>query len=206
MMTMDAYPEVLERVKHGEKFLDLGCCFGQEIRQLVADGAPSANTYGSDIWGGFFAIGYQLFRDKDRLHTIFIQADIFDEASPLTELAGQISIIYVGDLFHLFNLEDQEKIASRIVQLLASKPGALVLGRQSGSESAGESSRSGNHSGRKTFRHSPESWKALWNRVGQSTGSKWAVEANLRVLEFPPSTSDQGLSTSKSLRYTIRRL
>lgn len=62
MMTMDAYPEVLERVKHGEKFLDLGCCFGQELRQLVADGAPSANTYGSDLWGGFFSVGYLAFQ------------------------------------------------------------------------------------------------------------------------------------------------
>lgn len=205
-MTMDAYPEVLERVKHGEKFLDLGCCFGQELRQLVADGAPSANTYGSDLWAGFFSVGYELFRDEDRLHTTFIQADIFDEASPLAELAGQISIIYVGDLFHLFNLEDQEKIAARVVQLLASNPGALVLGRQSGSENPGEFSRSGDESGRKSFRHSPESWKALWDRVGESNGSKWAVEADLRVLEFPPSASEQGLSTSKSLRYTIKRL
>jgi len=30
------YDEILSRVKNGEKFLDLGCCFGQEIRQLVS--------------------------------------------------------------------------------------------------------------------------------------------------------------------------
>jgi hypothetical protein len=53
MTTMDVYQEVLERVKKGEKFMNLGCCFGQEIRQLVHDGAPSVNTYGSDLWGDF---------------------------------------------------------------------------------------------------------------------------------------------------------
>jgi hypothetical protein len=30
-----AYGEVLERVKRGESLLDLGCCFGQELRRLV---------------------------------------------------------------------------------------------------------------------------------------------------------------------------
>ena len=109
-MTMDIDPEVLKRVQHGEKFLDLACCFGQELRQLVADGAPSVNTYGSDLWDGFFSVGYELFRDKDSLQTTFIQADVFDDASPLTKLARQIGIIYVGDLFHLFNLEDQERL------------------------------------------------------------------------------------------------
>jgi SAM-dependent methyltransferase len=206
MMTMDVYPEILERVKHGEKFLDLGCCFGQELRKLVADGAPSANTYGLDLWDGFFDAGYKLFRDKDRLQTTFIQADILHETLPLAELVEQISIIYVGDLFHLFNLEEQEKIAARIIQLLAPKPDALILGRQSGSEYPGESTRAGNKSGRRSFRHSPESWKALWDRVGQNDGSKWAIEADLRVLEFPTSLSEPELSTSRSLRYTIRRL
>jgi hypothetical protein len=35
ILSTDVYPEVLRRLKGGEKLLDLGCCFGQEIRQLV---------------------------------------------------------------------------------------------------------------------------------------------------------------------------
>lgn len=29
------YPEVLERVNRGQRLLDLGCCFGQDVRRLV---------------------------------------------------------------------------------------------------------------------------------------------------------------------------
>src|SRR5438105_15830914 len=94
LVQMPIYPEILARVKDGAKFLDLGCCLGQEIRQLVLDGAPSANTFGSDLYGRFFAVGYDLFADKDRLETKFIAADVFDDASPLMDLQGQLDIIY----------------------------------------------------------------------------------------------------------------
>src|ERR1700759_3774499 len=115
LVTTDVYQEVLERIKHGEKFLDLGCCFGQEIRKLVFDGAPSANTYGSDLYDSFLSIGYDLFKDSGRLQTTFIAADVFDDSSSLTRLAGQMNIIYTGAFFHLFDLEQQEKIAIRII-------------------------------------------------------------------------------------------
>jgi len=32
------------------------------------------------------------------------------------ELAGKMDIVYTGAFFHLFSLENQEKIAARIVQ------------------------------------------------------------------------------------------
>lgn len=43
MSLSPVYDEVLCRLKKGEKLLDLGCCFGQDIRKLVHDGAPSEN-------------------------------------------------------------------------------------------------------------------------------------------------------------------
>lgn len=33
---MPQYPEVLDRVKHGQSFLDLGCGMGQDLRLLVS--------------------------------------------------------------------------------------------------------------------------------------------------------------------------
>jgi SAM-dependent methyltransferase len=212
MVTMGVYQEVLKRTKHGEKFLDLGCCLGQEIRKLVLDGAPCVNTYGSDLRGDFFSIGYELFRDEDRLRTTFIAADIFNDSSQLTTLAGQMNIIYTGALFHLFALDEQEKIAVRIVQLLAPQAGSMLCGQQSGNEIPGEYSRSGDTSGRKHFRHSPGSWKEMWDRVSERTQTRWSVEADLQSPEFNlvapegESTEKQNKEAPKGLRFVIRRL
>ncbi|KAM0261114.1 hypothetical protein ACHAQJ_002376 [Trichoderma viride] len=213
MTTTDVYQEVLDRVKNGEKFIDLSCCFSQEIRKLVHDGAPSVNTYGSDLWGEFLSIGYDLFRDKDRLQTTFIAADIFDDSSPLIKLSRQMNIIYVGDFFHLFNLEEQEKAANRVAQLLVPQPGSLIIGRQSGSETAGEYSRAGDTSGKRHFQHNPQSWKELWERIGEKTGCTWLMAVDLHP-EFKfksavpenKSSEIQRLMSTKGLRFTIKRL
>ncbi|KAK6087641.1 hypothetical protein SCUP234_01280 [Seiridium cupressi] len=116
--------EVIQRLKQDEKFLDLGCCFGQGIRQPILNVAPSSNTYGCDLWSELLDIGYELFWDEDRSQATFISADVFDDASPLIQLAGRMNIICTGAVFHLVSLEEQEKVALRVVQLLVPQPGS----------------------------------------------------------------------------------
>lgn len=52
---MSIYPEILERVRTGDKFLDLGCALGQELRHLVsihtnpkANSPPPRGKYSTD--------------------------------------------------------------------------------------------------------------------------------------------------------------
>jgi hypothetical protein len=209
MAKLPCYAEILNRIKNGDKFLDLGCCLGQEIRQLVFDGAPSENTYGSDLYGGYFPIGYELFQDQDRLQTTFIASDIFDDASNLTQLEGEMDMIYTGALFHLFGLDEQKTIVLRAVQLLVPRSGSMVCGQQSGNEKPGEYGRKGDTSGRKSFRHNPRSWRELWEEVGEMSGSKWDVEADLDSPEFELSASEgQGRAENgpQGLRFVVRRL
>ncbi|KAK9420690.1 putative Methyltransferase domain-containing protein [Seiridium unicorne] len=175
MMTTHVYPEVIQRLKQDEKFLDLGCCFGQEIRKFIFDGAPSSNTYGCDLWSELLDIGYEHFWDEDRSQATFISADVFDNTYPLTQSARRMNIIYTGAFFHLFSLEEQEKVVLRVVQLLVPQPGSLVIGRQSGSEVAGESSRSGVKSRRKPFGRMIRAGRNCENALvkGQAPGGRW---------------------------------
>lgn len=177
------YPTVLERLKTGEEnFLDLGCCFGQELRKLVADGAPPENLYGADLNPEFFDLGYKLFRDKDTLTSKFIAADIFDPGSELHELDGKIDVLYAGSILHLFSYEGQIDACKAIVKLLRDKKDSVLLGRQVGAAKAGEDVHRTNKD-QTMFRHNPDSFRKMREEVGKLTNTEWRVEVEAISLE-----------------------
>jgi hypothetical protein len=148
-------------------------------RHQVFDGAPSTNMYGSDLRAEYFDLGYELFRDKDSFRATFLAADVFEEPSPLTELAGRLDMVYAGSFFHLFDHAQQLAVAKRCAQLLAPRPGSLLVGRQVGNAAAGEYVVKGRARDYSRFRHDAASWRALWDRVGEETGTRWEVQADM---------------------------
>lgn len=181
MVQSPYYETLLSRLKTGnETLLDLGCCFGQEIRKLVYDGVPSSQLYGCDLLSGYFDCGYDLFRDRDTLKATFFQADIFDPKSDLNKLDGKIDIIYIGSFLHLFGYSKQVEVCVRITELLKDKEGSMVLGRQVGDDNPGEFP---SPSGRlhTMMKHNAESFRKMWEEVGKLTGTKWRVEAELKL-------------------------
>ncbi|KAH8794173.1 hypothetical protein BGZ57DRAFT_983441 [Hyaloscypha finlandica] len=177
------YPAVLQRLKSGnENFLDLGCCFGQELRKVAADGAMQENLYGSDLRSEFFEMGYRLFRDRDALKSKFIAADITDPSSPLSELDGKIDIIYAGSFLHLFSYAELIEVCKRLVKLLRERKDSLILGRQVGNVDAGDYVQKINKGG-KMYRHNAESFKKMWEEIGEATRTKWRVECEFTLLE-----------------------
>jgi len=176
--TSPYYREVLERVKQGETFLDLGCGFGQELRVLAYNGSPSENLYGSDLSMEFMSLGYDLFLDKDKLKSKFIAANIFDPHSDLMkQLTNKVDIVYASAFFHLFDWEEQFQIAKQVVNLIRPRPGSLVIGRQVGNINPSSVPRmSGNGS---RYRHDGASWTKMWEQASQETGTSWKIEATL---------------------------
>ena len=202
------YSEILQRIKGGEQYLDIGCCMGQDMRKLVHDGAPSENTFGSDLKGDFWGIGYEMFRDKTTLKTKFIQADVFDADSDLKQLDGKISLVHAASFFHLFDYDRQVKAAKRVVQLLKDEPGVIIFGRQGGKAEAGSFSHPSCLSVQQAaYWHSPESWEEFWKLAGEETGTNWEVKASLGEEDLSKRMNTNIVPDgTRFMTFTVRRI
>jgi SAM-dependent methyltransferase len=167
------YPEVLDRVRNGETFLDLGCCFGQDIRKLAFDGAPSENLIGVDTEANFLELGYELFRDRDTLKSHFYTQDVFAEGF-LSEWHGKIDIIFLGSFLHLFSFDKQKAVVAQIEKLLKKRRGSLVFGRHMAAENGGSFRK--NALGWDLYHHSPETIRQLFDEDPEGT---WKVDSEL---------------------------
>lgn len=194
---------MLERVKHGEKLLDLGCAFGQELRQLVSysttgisilsqhistnlsslccpqlyDGAPGKNLYGSDLQQDFLDLGHELFLDESKLpKSQLISGDILDpKCRLLVEMKGELDIIYISLFIHVFDWEQQKIVAKHMLQLLAEKPGSMIVGRVMATRN--QEVIAATKARMPYYFHDMASWQRLWDQVQMETNVKLSVKA-----------------------------
>lgn len=172
------FEEIVSRLDNGQNLLDMACCFGQTIRQLVAGGAPAKNILGCDLQPDFIELGFKLFRDHDKLEAKFLIADIFDRTSPLADLKGNIDMVFAGSFFHLWGYAQQVEASKAVAALLRPQPGSMILGRQVGAvEALEQSSATG-----VMFRHNVQSFRTMWRDIGDDVGVDFEVEANLTPL------------------------
>lgn len=194
-MESPVYKEVLERIKTGDQYLDIGCCMGQDIRKLAHDGAPEEKMHGYDLKSDFWSIGYDIFLDKSTLKSKFIEADVFDAGSGLKELDGKLNIVHAASFFHLFDWDGQVAVAKRIGQLLKDEPGVMVFGRQGGMPEAGTIDHIQN--GKSSYWHNPESWAKMWKQAGDETGANDFHHSSRVVLDTFPCQIDRNLDTDR---------
>ena len=184
LSTMPGYRALVARLRDTSTLttlLDVGCCFGQDLRQLVADGVPSSRLGGVELRAEFIELGYELFKDRERFEARLIASDIFDDtlAGALETLDGGVDVIHVASFLHLFGWQGQVKTGVKLVSLLRDRAGTVILGRQVGSTQPAERSHPTNPSG-VTYLHSPDTFKALWEEVGKLSGTRWKVESFLQ--------------------------
>lgn len=101
----------------------------------------------------------------------FLTRNLLESSKLLPELVVQMDFVWAHRLLHLFNRNDQLKVACRLVLLTRDRKGSLILGRQMGAVAAGEFQAISTD--RATFFHNPESFEELWREVGRLTGTCW---------------------------------
>ncbi|KAI0892620.1 hypothetical protein F4806DRAFT_478652 [Annulohypoxylon nitens] len=190
-----SYASILERLKAGAKYLDLGFCVGQDLRKLVADGAPSENIYGVELNGPFIDLGYDLFRDRETLKAQLVQGSALDftEDSPLAKLAGKIDFIHLGLILHVFGLENQRVVLENCVKVLKPGPGAIILGQAVG-DIEGVQTPTGE------FLHSDTTFRELWKDISERTGLRFDCRANIYEGLW---ITEQGRKSGRSRRLTF---
>ncbi|KAI4139036.1 MAG: hypothetical protein LQ341_004395 [Variospora aurantia] len=210
---------VLPRLKAGHTLLDIGACLGQDLRKCIFDGAPATNLYASDLFPEYEELAYDLWRDHDKLPSGHFFADdiLADNASftsglLMTHLGpASVDIITITMFLHLFNYENQLRVATRILHLLSHRPGSMILGSQAGSIDFGEHPlKPPFHRGeagvkRTVFRHNPESFERLWREAGQAMGVPLQVSAVLQAPTDFLAAADSSFDLAfKKRRYLTR--
>ncbi|KAI2620788.1 hypothetical protein GGS21DRAFT_536556 [Xylaria nigripes] len=155
-------------------FLDCGCCLGQDLRKLVVDGALPHRLWASDIEPRFIELGFELFRDKNKLPRdhFLCPGNLFSDNEDPSEdrlnlLNDRVTILHLAAVFHLFDLEDQKRVANRCLRLLKKNTGVpvLVIGEQVGGREAGHVRSRSSLNERYRYIHDAGSWEALWRDV-----------------------------------------
>ncbi|KAJ3567043.1 hypothetical protein NPX13_g6912 [Xylaria arbuscula] len=206
LITHPLYPTIVDRLKRSNTtYLDIGCCFGQDLRQLVYDGVPSEHLIGIDIEQPLIELGYRLFLDRQKLNSQFIIADVFKGSSQGTWAdlqARGIDVLHCSAFFHLFPLEQQLEAAIEIVSLM--KVGGVIVGRQSGSVKPGNLPAMQDNL--YSYRHDVSTLVDLWHEVGEITNTRWNVEGTLDMVGVNACNSAVENEDSRRLLFTITRV
>ena len=206
LLTHPLYDTMLKRLQSPDAtYLDLGCCFGQDLRQLVQDGVPSQRLIGLDVEGPLMQTGYDFFLDRATLQSRFVVADVFKGAAQGAvwtdlEMRG-IDVLHCSAFFHLFTLAEQISAAKNVAKLV--KTGGMIVGRQIGSVKPGDVPAI--KEGSSSYRHDVKTFDAMWRRVGEATQTRWEVGGTMDMVGINPQSPVED-ENSRRLLFTVTRV
>ncbi|KAI0932444.1 hypothetical protein AcW1_000430 [Taiwanofungus camphoratus] len=229
---LPAYGKLLKlgKERKGAIFLDIGCCFGNDVRKAVADGFPVEGAIASDLRPEFWELGHKLFNSTPETFPVpFLPGDAFDAhflkpvppfysfpempapalsaLTTLNPLLGHVSAIHASSFFHLFDEPQQLQLARSLAGLLSPEPGSLIFGSHGGGSEKGYRVETGEPSlrGASMFCHSPESWAELWDGEVFKKGTV-KVEAGLVEMQRPEMQNVDPGTRFYLLSWSVTRL
>ncbi|KAK7957013.1 BcPKS16- polyketide synthase [Apiospora aurea] len=210
-----SYQAMLERLKAGEaRYLEIGFGLGQDIRKLVADGAPGQHVFGTELEAGFVDLSYELWRDRTTLQAQLTQSDALadlngdGDGGMLSRLKGTVDYLYLGMVLHVFDRERQLALLENCVRLLKSagpqeqqqQHGAMILGEAVG-DIEGCTAPAGN------FMHSDATLRQLLAEVSERTGRRFDCRVTLdEGLAMPDAQNKWGQVRARRLVFEVEML
>lgn len=135
----------------------------------------------------FIDYGFELFRDRDRLGSNIIAADIFDDNNDeMKRLQGKMDFVSATAFIHLFSWDDQLKACERMISFLRPFNNELehkqiIFGRQTATVNPGVRIRDNCDWGKKElYLHDEKTFEGLWKEVGKRTGTSWKLTTEMR--------------------------
>lgn len=156
--------------------LDIGCCFGTDLRAMILDGASSNHVFGVDLNSEYIDIGLDiLFCDRDRMQNKFAVVDVL-----ASRIGGQsytfdkrvqsgIDVVYCGSVYHLLDLQQQKRLTHVVSLILNANPsrnGGLFIGRTAGSTEQRPFLRSTSQQSQLRYMHSVTSFRDMLTSEG----------------------------------------
>lgn len=184
----------------GEKLLELGCGFGQNMRKLCVKGVAAEDLFGFYTDRILIEAGYDLFVDRSTQMTFFT-GDIVAGTFEFERFHDKFNIVFASMFFHLFDWTEQVAIAKQVVNFLRKEPGSMIFGQQIGHIKPGLCQVGRESAG---YAHNTATLQQMWDLVGSETKSTWHVQGIMDVNDnIAALTQDDN---TRCLRFWIRRL
>ncbi|CAK7198566.1 hypothetical protein SEUCBS139899_001229 [Sporothrix eucalyptigena] len=189
------YQESVKRLQasSSERLLDLGCCVGQVLRQLVHnDGVAPRQLSGSDLHREFLELGYELFRDgpPSASEYTFVAGDVVSETPDhaLDALDKTVTMVNTANVFHLFDWAEQVRLGKRMVGFLKEDApkdkGTLTFYGCHLSARVACEHRVMPTSPKTRYLHDATSFQKLWDEIGVATGTQWTITQEQLPMEI----------------------
>eukprot|EP01084_Bolivina_argentea_P173821 301106_1 len=147
--------------------LDIGCCFGTDLRYCLHLGCNKNQILGVDINADFINLGFDYFGDRELLTERFIAMNVLDPIyNGQTKLLNNnnynlFEIIQISHVYHLLNEKEGNLLMKLCVSLLK-KPNGIIFGKFWGCKKEGVSYRRD----KLRYLHSKQSFKCLMEKYG----------------------------------------
>lgn len=174
------YSDIVECVKMGGTFLDVGCYCGTDLRRLVIDGCPQDKLYGIDLVD-HWDLGFELFRDQEKFHATFYEGDILHPNKEMRTLFGEVDIVSAIHLLHNWNWETQVTASCQLSSF--GKVGTRVVGYQIGTRDNEQARWDIEKEVTRPMWHTPQTFEKLWSEVGRITETRWQCDSVVRDFE-----------------------